>query len=79
MKEPNYPMPLQSIFCIISCNTLRAELFPDSVLLSLNCDIAKRAKRAKNFGRLTQKSICSHYEQKEKKKKKNSRSCRPYQ
>ena len=62
MKEPNYPMPLQSIFCIISFNTLRAELRPDSVLLSLNRDIAKRAKpkRAKIFGRLTKKIICNH-------------------
>ena len=54
MKEPNYPTPLQDIFCITLLNTLTAELCTDSVILNLNFDTAKRANRMKIFGRLTQ-------------------------
>ena len=69
-------MPLQGIFCIISLNTSRAELRTDSVLLNLNRGVAKCAKRAKIFGRLTQNPY-EIIENKEKQNK-NSRGCRPY-
>ena len=45
-------MPLRGIFRIISLNTSRTELRIDSALLNVNREIAKRAKRAKIFGRL---------------------------
>ena len=67
-------MPLQSIFCIIPLNISRAELRTDSVLLSLNSEIAKRAKRAKIFGRLTQKTYVNILRTKRKKTK----NCRGY-
>ena len=60
-------MSLQGIFCAISLNTSKAELRIDSVLSSLNREIAKRAIF---FGRPTQKTYVIIKNKKKKKKTK---------